>query len=183
MKKSLVALLVLGMCVTASQIALAEPHLGLQSAGVQVGMVNPENLDATFGVGGFADWGTLTPNIRLTSHLDYWSKSEGIPATGKVTLRDVALTMRTQYMIPVSSEKFQPYVGLGMGLHFLNAKAELAGFPDASDGTTKVGFDFGGGFAAPLNPKMDLQADTWYGVVDGFNQLSLKGGLAFKIGS
>lgn len=183
MKKSLVAMLALGICVMASQNAMAEPHLGLQSAGFQVGMVNPEDLDATVGFGGFADWGTLTPNIRLASHLDYWSKSEGIPATGKATLRDVAVTMRAKYMFPVSSEKFQPYVGMGMGLHFLNAKVELAGFPDIEDGTSKVGFDFGGGFAAPINPRMDFQADTWYGVVDGFNQLSLKGGLAFKLGS
>jgi len=29
---------------------------------------------------------------------------------------------------------------------------------------------------------MDFQAETWYGVVDGMNQFSIKGGLGFKVG-
>lgn len=182
LKKSLVALLAIGFCLVASQNAMAEANLGLRAVGVQVGVVNAEELDATFGVGGVANWGTLTPNFQLTSHLDYWSKSEGSPGLGEVSFRDIALGVRGQYLIPVSSEKVQPYVGVGVGMHFLNAKVEVPGFPTVDDGTTKVGLDFGGGITAPVNPRMDFMAETWYGVVDGFNQFSLKGGLSFKVG-
>jgi opacity protein-like surface antigen len=182
LKKSMIALLALCSCVIASQDAMAEGNLGLRAAGVQVGMVNPEDVDATLGFGAFADWGSLTPNIKLVSHLDYWSKSEGSAPFGEATIRDVALSMRGKYMFPVSSSTFQPFAGVGIGLHFLNAKVEVPGFPAIEDGTTKIGFDFGGGFSRPINPRMDFQAETWYGVVDGFNQFSLKGGLAFKLG-
>lgn len=183
LKKSLVALLALGFCVITSQNALAQANLGLTAAGVQVGMVSPEDVDATLGFGAFADWGTLTPNIRLASHLDYWSKSEGDPSTGEATIRDITLSMRGKYMFPTSSPRFQPYAGVGLGMHFLNARVEVPSFPVIEDGTTKVGFDFGGGFSTPMNPRADFQAETWYSIVDGFNQFSLKGGLSFKIGS
>jgi hypothetical protein len=181
LKKWSVILVVL-CCGLASQNALAQANLGLKTAGFQVGVVSPENSDATLGFGGFADWGTLTPNIHLVSHLDYWSKSESSPFGEEVSVRDVALSMRGKYMFAVSSPKFQPFAGLGLGMHFLNARVEVPGFPTAEDSSTKLGMDFGGGFTSPLSPKTDLQAEMWYGIVDNFSQLSVKAGMAFKLG-
>jgi hypothetical protein len=183
LKKSLVTLLVLGLCVTASQNARAQADLGLKAMGVQLGMVDPEGVNATVGFGGFADWGNLTPEIRLSTHLDHWSKSESDAFGDKVSVRDIALTTRAKYMIPVTSAKVYPYVGGGLGMHFLSSSVEVPGFPAMSDGTTKLGIDLGGGFNMPVNAKTDFQAEMWYGIVDGFNQTSVKAGLAFKLGS
>ncbi len=200
MKKWIVLLIATGFCTLASQNALATPStqkahpksrashsksegasMGLKAFGVQVGMVSPEDIDATAGFGIFADWGTMAPNFRLKSHLDYWSASEDAPFGGEATLRDVALTMRGHYLFPVTSPRFQPFVGAGLGLHFLNAKVEVPGYPNVEDSSTKLGLDFGGGFAAPISPKTDFTTELWYGVVDNANQLSLKVGMAFKM--
>lgn len=174
-------LLVLG-CGLASQNALAQANLGLKTAGFQVGMVSPEDTDAALGFGAFADWGTLAPNIHLVSHLDRWSKSENLALGGEASVRDVALSMRGKYMIPVSSARWQPFAGAGLGMHFLKAAVEVPGFAPVEDSSTKLGVDLGGGFATPLSPKANLQAEMWYGIVDGFSQLSVKAGMAFKLG-
>lgn len=181
MKNRIVVLLVL-CCALASQNALAQSNMGLKAAGVQVGMVDPEGADATLGLGAFADWGSPTPNTRLASHLDYWSKSESSLFGGEVSVRDIALGMRGKYLFPVSSPKIQPFAGVGLGMHFLSSKVEVPGFVSMEDSSTELGLDLGGGFTTPLNPKTDLQAEMWYGIVDSFNQLSLKVGMAFKLG-
>jgi hypothetical protein len=126
LKKSLVAMLALGICVMASQNAMAEPHLGLQSAGFQAGMVNPENLRR---------WGTLTPNIRLASHLDYWSKS------GDHGHRQAAadIAVNGPITVPGLVGEVSPYAGVGMGLHFRMRRSKSPA-SDIEDGTA-VGFD------------------------------------------
>lgn len=183
MKKSIIALLVLALCAVSSQNARAEASLGLRSAGVQVGMVSPEDVDATLGFGVFADWGEMAPNFRLASHLDYWSKSEGDASNGEARIRDIQLAMRGKYMFPVPSSNFRPFAGLGVGMHFLNAEVQVPTLPTTSVSETRVGFDFGGGFTTPLNNRTDLVGEAWYSIVDGFNQFSLKAGMAFRLGS
>lgn len=183
MKKLILPVAILGLCTFASQNALAQSNLGMKGWGVQVGMVSPESMDATLGFGAFADLGTMTPNLRLVPHLDYWSKSVDLTGGGTSSVRDIALTVRGKYMIPVSNPSIQPFAGAGLGLHILSAKVEAPGFPTEEDSSTKLGLDFGGGVTSPMNPKTDFVAEAWYGVVDSFSQLSLKVGLAFKLGS
>ena len=182
MRKSIVPVIVLTFCALTSQNALAQADLGPKAAGVQLGIVSPENADATVGFGVFADLGTMAPNMRLASHLDFWSKSEDSPFGGSASVSDVALSMRGKYMFQVSSPKIQPFAGVGLGMHFLHAKVEVPGFPPIEDSSTKFGLDLGGGFGTPLNPRTDLRTELWYGVVDNFSQFSVKVGLAFKLG-
>ena len=183
MKKLIVSVALLGLCTLASQNAFAQSNIGMKGWGVQVGMVSPESMDATLGFGAFADLGTMTPNRRLVPHLDYWGKSEDFPGGGTSSVGDVALSVRGKYMFPVSSPRVQPFAGAGLGIHMLHAKVEMPGFPDMTDSSTKLGFDFGGGVTSPMNPKTDFVGEAWYGVVDGFSQMSVKVGLAFKLGS
>ncbi len=183
MKKALVPLPVLASCVVASQNALAQADLHLKAAGVQLGMVDPEGTDATVGFGGFADWGTLAPNIRLFTHLDHWGKSQTDPFGDKVSFSDIALTTRAKYMIPVTSATVHPYAGAGLGIHFVSAKVEVPGFTSVSDSRTKLGLDLGGGVSMPVNDRTEFHGEMWFGIVDGFNQVALKAGLAWKVGS
>jgi hypothetical protein len=182
LKKTLVTLMAVCFCIVASQNARAEANLGLRSAGVQVGMVSPENLDTILGFGGFADWGTITPNIRLASHIDYWSKSQDDGFGDKVSISDVAVTMRAKYMIQTTSPRFQPFMGAGLGIHFLSAKMTVPGAGSVSDGTNKLGIDLGGGFSSPLNERTSFVGEAWYGIVDGFNQFQVKAGLGWALG-
>lgn len=179
MKRLCVGLVGFLLFVGAPRFAMAQSDLGLKGAGVHLGIVNPEDMDATFGFGAFADLGTLAPNLRLSSHLDYWSESEDA-GPGEVSVRDLALGMRGRYMFPVANPRLQPYAGAGVGLHFLRSEVDVPGF-SADDSDTKLGIDLGGGLMAPMTPNTDFLAELWYGIVDDFSQLSLRAGLSFKL--
>jgi len=180
MQKLLVALIVFLFCNVASQDAMARSNLGLRSLGADVGFVDPENVDGTAGFGVFANLGNLSPDIRLAPRVDYWSKSQSFGGS-ETSVHDISLGTRGEYMFHVSSPKFQPYAGAGLGVHFLNAKVTVPGFPDATASSTKLGLDMGGGFITPLSPKTDLSVDLWYGIVQDFSQVSFKVGVSFDL--
>ena len=182
MKRTLATLAVVSICSLVSQNAMAQSHLGLNAVGVTAGIVSPENSDATVGFGVMANHGTLAPNIRLVSHMDFWSHSADVPFTGgSVSVNDMNLGARAEYMFQTKSSKLYPFAGGGLGLHFLHAKVETPGFPDMTDSSTKLGLDLGGGFTTPVSPKADFRSELWYGIVSDYSQWSLKAGLEFKL--
>lgn len=182
MQKLLVGMAVALFCSAASQNAMAGTNLGLRSIGADVGFVDAEGVDGTAGFGVFANLGNLSRDIRLAPHLGYWSKSQSFGGA-ETSVHDISFGTRGEYMFHVSSPKFQPYAGAGLGLHFLSAKVSVPGFVDAKDSSTKLGLDMGGGFITPLSPKTDLSVDLWYGVVQDFSQVSLKVGVSFDLPS
>src|SRR6185312_170993 len=91
MKKALFTLGLFLFCSAFSQNAMAKPTksvksakvnessskgLGLNALGVDAGLVDPEGASSTLGLGVFADLGNLAPDVRLSTHVGYWSKSE-----------------------------------------------------------------------------------------------------------
>jgi opacity protein-like surface antigen len=175
----------LAICAFAVQDATAESNMGLKALGGNVGLVSPEDIDETVGFGIFADWGNLSPSWQLGSNLDVWSKSEDLGFGGDVSIRDISFSTRAKYLFAVSSPKFQPFVGGGLGLHFLRAEVEFSdpffGDESYSDTQTELGLDLGGGFRTPLGASSELAGDLWYSIVDDFSQLSLKMGVAFRM--
>jgi len=199
MKKALLVLAIFVFCIASSQNALANPAktnkstkpaktarphreansgLGLNRLGLEAGLVDPEAAGSTIGFGAFADLGNLARDVRLSSHLGYWSKSENAFGA-EASVRDISLGARARYMFHVSSPTFQPYVGTGLGLHFFHMKAGVPGFI-VQDSATKLGLDLGGGVLTPVSPMTDLFADLWYTVAD-INQFSMKAGVSFRI--
>jgi len=185
--KRITLLLTLVALTVAAPAALAQSDLGLKRAGVAIGFVDPENLGTTFSLGIFADHGTVTPNISIESRLDYWGQSDQFLGT-KTSVRDIALGARGKYHFETSNPKIRPFLGAGLGLHFLKAEVTIPlqfGFPGstAEASSTKLGIDLGGGVATPLSPKTDLLGETWFGIVDGANSFSLRAALSYKLGS
>jgi len=199
MKKAIIVLAVFVFCIASSQIALATPAkaakshkpakaprahresnsgFGLNAIGVDAGLVDPEAAPSTIGFGAFANLGNIARDVRLSTHLGYWSKSQN-ELGAEASVRDISVGARAKYMFHVSSPKLQPYVGTGLGLHFFHLKAGIPGFI-VEDSVTKLGLDLGGGVLTPVSPKTDLFADMWYTVAD-INQFSMKVGLAFRI--
>jgi len=191
MKKAIFLLALFLSCIASSQNALAktaDTAIGLNRLSVEAGLVDPEAASSTLGFGAFADLGSLSRDVRLSSHLGYWSKSEndfGMEAS----VRDISIGARAKYMFHVTS-KLRPYAGAGLGLHFFNSKVEVPdmdmgggfivpGFT-AEDSATKLGFDLGGGAATPLSPRTDLVLDLWYTLAD-INQLSMQVGVSFQL--
>ena len=158
---------------------------GFKRIGGALAMVGPEEIDATLGFGVFADLGTVAPNIGLEARLDYWSQSEetfGFDAS----VRDVTLGVRGKYYFDVDHPNLRPFVGAGLGMHFLNAEVEVPTGPGTSttvdDSETRVGLDFGGGIRTSVSPVLDLHAEGWYGIVSDVNQFSLRVGMSYRLG-
>jgi opacity protein-like surface antigen len=179
-------LVALSLGLLASQQALAQSDIGFKRGGVAVGYVSPEDLDGTFGIGVFADLGTITPEIALEPRIDYWSTSEEAFGS-EVSIRDIAVGARAKYFFQTSNPKLRPFAGAGLGLHFLNAEVSVSvpGFPTITEeeSSTKLGLDFGGGISTPLSPQVDLLGELWYGIVSDASQFSLRAGLSYKFGS
>ena len=74
--KRFALLLAVALCALTATSAAAQSDIGFKNVGIAVGYVSPENLDGVFGIGGFADLGTVAPNIGLEARLDYWGWSE-----------------------------------------------------------------------------------------------------------
>jgi opacity protein-like surface antigen len=184
--KRYVLFLVIALCATAPPGAMAQSDMGLKSLGAAVGYVSPDNLDGTFGIGAFANWGMITPRIGLESRLDFWSWSESaFGAESKV--RDVSLGARGKYFFNTANPRLQPFVGAGLALHFVKAEVsvEVPGFPpmSVSDSETKLGLDLGGGLSIPMSPRTAFLGELWYGIVPDVSQFSLRAGVSFAIGS
>lgn len=171
--------------------AAAQADLGLKGAGLEVGVVNPEDIDATFGVKAFADLGTIMPQLALEAYADYWSKTQeefGFEAS----VRDISFGARSKWMFPVSNPKIRPYAGGGLSLHLLKLEATT---PDlniggtlvpgmtVSDTETRLGLDIGGGMTATMNDRTDFVGEMWFGLVSDVNQMSLKVGILYKLGA
>ncbi len=167
MKKALVVLGLALFCTGISQNAWAKSNLGFKRLGVDVGIVDPEAAGSTVGFGVVADLGRLSPDIRLSTHLGYWNKSES-SFGADASVRDISVAARASYMFHVNSPKFQPYVGAGPSLHFFHAQVNVPGFPgmSAEDSSTKLGLDLGGGASMPLSPKANMFGEMWYTLSD-----------------
>jgi outer membrane protein W len=185
--KRAVAVLSLVLSVLAASSALAQSDLGLKQLGIAAGYVSPENLDGTGSFGVFADHGTITPNVHLESHADYWSWSKNsLGVESKVN--DVAVGLRTKYNFEVKNSKISPYAGVGVGMHFFHSEATIpagGGFPaeTVSDSRTKLGVDLGGGLSTAVSPRADLMGELWYGVVTDVSQFSMRVAMSFKLGN
>jgi hypothetical protein len=179
-------LLTFALCSLMCQSAWAQSDVSMKDAGFSLGIVSPDNLDATFGIGVFADVGGFTPRVRVEPRVDYWSQSEDMFGTG-LSVRDIALGTRVKYYFPLSNPKLQPFAGGGMGIHLFKAEVEVMDpfsgqTMSVSDTSTKFGIDFGGGLATPIGVRTSFVAEAWYGAVSDFSHFSLKVGISHAFG-
>jgi hypothetical protein len=181
-------LLTFALCAMLCRSASAQKDMGFkEGAGVDFGIVSPEDLDATVGVGVFADVGGITPRVRVEPRIDYWGQSEEAFGAG-YSVRDLAVGTRVKYYFPVSNPKLRPFAGGGLGLHIIHAEVEVTDpfsgqTMTAEDSSTKLGLELGGGLASPISPRTSFVATAWYGAVSDFSHVTLKVGLLHAFGS
>ncbi|HZM16507.1 MAG TPA: outer membrane beta-barrel protein [Candidatus Krumholzibacteria bacterium] len=179
-------LLTFALCSLWCQSAVAQADIGLKGAGFAVGIVSPEDMDATFGVGAFLDLGSIVPNLHVEPRVDYWSKSEDF-FSGSVSVRDIAIGARAKYYFPIPNPKLRPFAGGGLALNLLNVEVETVdpftgGTMTGDDSSSKVGLDLGGGLATPLGPRTTFLTEVWYGIVSDFSHITLRVGLMQAFG-
>jgi opacity protein-like surface antigen len=192
MKARFVLVAALLFCTLAWQNASAQTDLGFKGAGLRLGVVAPNDVDATFGVGVFTDLGTISPLFGLEAYGNYWSQTESVLGFADATIRDIAIGGRTKYLIPVNNTKVQPFFGAGLGLHFVTAKVsmpeqDIGGFiipaTEVSDSATRLGLDLGGGMSVPMSVSTKFLSEIWYTVASDVAQFQLNVGVQYNFGS
>src|SRR5262245_34506269 len=97
MKKAIVVIGLALFCMAGSQNAWATSDVGFKRLGVDVGIVDPEAAGSTVGFGAFADLGRIAPDVRLSTHVGYWKKSEN-QFGAEASVRDINFAARASYM-------------------------------------------------------------------------------------
>ena len=181
MARFLVGLMILCICAFTASGVLAQTDLGPRGMGAKIGWVGPEDVDGTIGFAVFMDMGTIVPQLMLEPQIGFWTKSESEFGVD-VSVRDIAVGARAKYLFDIKNSNIEPFVGGGLGLHFVSAEVTVPGFGSADDSEVKLGLDIGGGLHFPVNPQWDILTEVWYGIVSDINQGSLMVGARYNFG-
>lgn len=191
MKRVSAALTALAFCTLFAADASAQASLSLRGIGLKAGVVNPEDLDSALGVGLIFDLGTIHPHVAFETYTGYWSQTEEAYGV-EFGVRDVSFGAKAKYMFTISNPTVQPYAGGGLGLHVMNAHADIAPvyfgstlvFPGSSESDTevKVGLDLGGGLRIDRGSQFSFFGEGWFSIVSDFSQFSLMVGAEYMFG-
>jgi opacity protein-like surface antigen len=187
MKRVALTAAALAVCILATVGSANADGLSFRGIGGNISVVNPEDFDATVGVGFLVDLGAVNTVWGFESFAGYWSQSESAFGT-EVSVSDFVLGGRCKYLFPVSHRSIQPYAGAGLGFHFVSASVEIASYDfggiivtgsSFDDDEFKVGLDVGGGLTVDINDDLAFLGDSWLSFVSDVSQFSLRLGLLY----
>lgn len=177
MRKKITWLIAL-WCLSGMHESQAQPQLGLERLGGQIGFVNPEGPFGTaIGLDLMANFGQVAENLELEGKAGYWSKGEGL-----ASLRDFFVSSSVIYKFHVVMEQFTPFAGGGLSLHFMRSKSPQVGPPGTSfisHPDTQIGIDLRGGALYLLNEQIDFLGEIQWTLGDA-EQFHIKFGVLFK---
>ena len=147
--------------------------LEFNGLGGRLGIVNPEVIGSTIGIGVHADLGEFAPQIRLVPSAEYWSKSYF-----GFKFSELSLNGDIRYYF-AESGTVGFYGGGGLGIFRLSG--EFAGI---SASTTKVGLNLCGGGEMALSPTLRGFGELRYrtGGAETLDSLALQAGVTFAMG-
>jgi len=158
---------------------------GPVSIGVEAGFVNTEvdEFDNTWVAGAFMDLGLPLLNWYIEPFINYWNWSDNVTAgtaTTDMSFSDWTIGGNVKMAIPTPT-MIRPFIGAGVSTHVLKSELDMGtlGSFDASD--TKFGFQLGGGVNIDAGDTWSFVAQSWYHMVEDFNQWSIRGGVAWSL--
>lgn len=178
----------------------------MTSLDVDVGRVRPNlTVPATvFGLG--ADYGPLTPTLRLRFEVGYWESRltdgvvkaftdsllrrvvvdpghDDVTVPTRVSLYDVMLGTSVRWM-PKQATVVQPFVGAGVALHVINAEGPLIDgtFVERLFDNVSTGLFAEGGLLLKPLPSVGITGRLRGDLVNGFRALSLRAGGVYYFG-
>jgi len=122
MKRFTILCLVTFLLLTASSASFAGARLGLKGAGAFAGYVKPENLDATLFFGAVVDLGRVAPDLLWEVEGIYWRSGGESPTESN---SDLSISTHLKCNFPSPVVPVRPYLGGGVGVHFLRAVRSL----------------------------------------------------------
>lgn len=153
------------------------PGLGFRGIGARIGFVDPEDASSTVVWGAHIDAGTLVRNVHLVPYFEYWSA--GAEAGGfEVDVSDLTIAADINVDFPLQDARITPYLGGGLGVHFLSASTNVPGESDSDD--TKFGLNLQGGMRNQIMPNLNLFGELRYSFVSDAGQLKVLGGFTYQ---
>jgi hypothetical protein len=190
MKRISAFLVAAAICTLSAANASAQANLSLRGIGLKAGVVNPEEVDATLGLGLIFDLGTVHPQWALESYAGWWSQGE--EAYGmEAGITDYSFGGTVKYLFETSNPTIQPFAGAGLGLHIYDMHAETPPvyfggtliYPGTSynDTDVELGLDLGGGIRIDRGNQFAFMSDMWFTISD-LTQFSLMVGAVYMFG-
>lgn len=190
MKRIIALLGVVAICTLHAATASAQANIALRGIGLKAGVVNPEDVDATLGLGLIFDLGTIHPQFALETYAGWWSQGESAYGA-EASFSDYSFGGRVKYLFETNKPSIQPYAGAGLGLHVFDSHAEVAPvyfgntlvFPGTSfdDTDLELGLDLGGGIRIDQGSQFAFMSDMWLTISD-VTQFSLMIGAVYMFG-
>ncbi len=185
MKKIVVVLL-----LVMASFALAESGIGFKGVGAQLGFAIPEDpVPGAIGFGGQIYLGEIKEKMQLYVTADYWTKSfDDDGFDGEASSFNIMAAVRYGFS---AKGKFNPYVGVGLGVQMATLTTglgeELDEWGEEWGVDTKVEVDdtdlaymVMAGASMPLSPKLEGFAEVRYtmGFIDA---LGIYAGVTFLL--
>ena len=110
---------------------------------------------------------------------DSVARREDVEGAGEFKTRDIAVGARALYNIGIPNPMVKPFVGAGLGVHFLKAESpalDLGGglsVPSLSATDQKLGIDLGG---------VEIRGEGWYTFLEDANTLGGRAAIVFPFG-
>lgn len=149
--------------------------LGLKGIGARIGFVDAEDASSTVAWGVHVDAGTFVQNVHIMPYFEYWSAGASVNGIDAST-SDLTIASDVNFDFPVQGQRITPYLGGGLGVHFLSASA--TGLP--SEDKTHFGLNIQGGVKNQIMPNISIFGEAKYTFVSDANQIKFMGGFTYN---
>ena len=182
---AVVVVVVVGVCGTLSPAAAQQTQptnpedvgLGIKGIGARIGFVDAEDASSTVAFGVHVDAGTFVRNVHVSPYVEYWSAGASVNGFD-VNTSDLTIATDVNLDFPMQGSRITPYLGGGLGLHFLSADANFPG--GTSQDQTNFGLNIEGGFKNQIMPNLSLFGEAKYTFVSDANQIKFMGGFTYN---
>ena len=151
--------------------------LGFKGIGARIGFVDPEDASGTLLLGGHVDAGTFVKNVHVLPYVEYWSTGAEA-GTVHVDRSDFTVALDVDVDFPMAGQRITPYLGGGLGIHFLSVNTNAPGETNNDD--TKAGLNIQGGLRNQFMPNLSLFGEARYSFVSDANSFRLLGGFTYN---
>lgn len=125
---------------------------------------------------------SIAPGFDLLPSIEYWRNSTTVERFDIHTVRKDA-TLGADVRYSFRHEGWKPYVGIGVGAHFLTneVRAPSLGLPKASYSVIKGGVSALAGMTFPLTARLDNFVEAKYHHLSDYRQLKLNMGIGWHM--
>jgi len=148
--------------------------LGIRGLGARIGFVDAENASSTVAWGVHLDAGTFVQNVHVVPYFEYWSAGANVNGV-EASNSDLTIASDVNFDFPMQGSRITPYLGGGLGVHFLSADAN-----GVNEDKTHFGLNIQGGARNQIMPNISIFGEAKYTFVSDANQIKFMGGFTYN---